>query len=69
MTEEFGILLIAQPIVYQDKAIPIFNQQAAQCPGAKIIFIGRVDLVSERLGHNAKHGATIKLEITCINGV
>jgi hypothetical protein len=59
VTEEFIILFITQPAVYQDKLIAGFNKQTAHSPGAKIIVISRIDFIPDFFWNYTKHGTAV----------
>ena len=69
VTEEFCILLIADPVVDQDKSITFFDQEAAHGPCAKVIRIGCMTFLPNGPGHHTEHGTTIELEETGIDHV
>src|SRR5450432_169235 len=69
MTKEFCVLFIPNTRINQDESFPVFYQDAAKSPGAKIICIRRIRLIPDRLGHYAKHGAPVKLKETSIDAV
>jgi hypothetical protein len=58
----------ANPGIHQDLAISGIDQQAAHGPGAKVVFIRRIEFLPHALGHYAKHGTAIEFEIARIDG-
>jgi hypothetical protein len=66
---ELLVLLVADAVVDEQQAGPVFNQQAAHGPGAHVVGVGRVQLLPQALGHHAEHGATIKLKQTGVEGM
>ena len=59
----FGVLLIAETAINEDVPVAGLDEQAAHCPGAKVVFIGRVEPLPEALGHDAEHGSAVEFEI------
>src|ERR1051325_10209444 len=66
VAEKLFALLISNSVIHKNEVIAIFYQKAPHSPIAKIIFVGRIFLIPQDLGDNAKHGTAIQFEIAGI---
>jgi hypothetical protein len=69
MTHKFFVLFISNPVIDQNQAIAVFDQQTTHRPGAEVVFIGRNEFLPNGFGYYAKHGATIKFKKAGIYGM
>jgi hypothetical protein len=67
--EELLTLLIPYSGIDKREALAIFNQQAAHSHIDEVVAISRICLLPDTLGHHAKHGAAVELEMTGFDGV
>jgi hypothetical protein len=69
MGKEFGVLFVADAVIYKHEPVAVFHEHAAHGPGAHIVIVCRVEFVPDTFGHNAEHGAAVEFEKAGIDRV
>lgn len=66
MAKELLALLVSDAAINKHKALSVLYEERSHGPGTQVFAVGWVCSRPQGLRNNAKHGATIQLEITGI---